>query len=228
LKTAEIIGIIPARAGSKRIAGKNIKRLGGKPLIQWTIEEARKSKILQKVMVSTESHRIARLSKRHGALVPALRPKCLAKDGTPGVAPILHACTRLKARDIVVCLQPTSPFRKAKDIDACLRLFFEKRANCVVSVSPLSREKKLSFYLHRDGTLARHPVPKSGGENAKLWQRVSLNGAIYAARVQWLQRKKNFLDDDTLGYFMPARRSLDIDTMNDWREACKKIRKHHG
>jgi CMP-N-acetylneuraminic acid synthetase len=228
LSQNQIIGIIPARAGSKRIPGKNIRLLEGKPLLEWTIRAAQKSKLFDDILLSTESPEIARLAKKCGVSVPFLRPKKLARDTTPGIFPILHACKRLRFKGTVVCLQPTSPLRNSADIIKCVRFFRQRKAKCVVSVSPLVREKSLMFFLKKDGTLRKSLSKKGGGQTHPGWRKVSLNGALYVAGAEWLQKKKSFLDSQTLGFLMPARRSLDIDTPQDWRKACKRMKAARG
>jgi CMP-N-acetylneuraminic acid synthetase len=224
----QIIGIIPARAGSKRIPGKNIKLLGGKPLLEWTIRAAQKARLFDDIIISTESPEIARLAEKRGGSVPFLRPKKLARDNTPGISPILYVCKRLQFKGTVVCLQPTSPFRTARDIDGCIKFFRRNKAQCVVSVSPLVREKNLTFFLKKDGTLRKNLPKKSGGQTHPGWRKVSLNGALYVAKPEWLRKTKAFLNSQTLGFLMPARRSLDIDTPEDWRQACKRMRATRG
>lgn len=118
----EILGIIPARGGSKSIPGKNIKLLCGRPLIAWSIEEAKKSKLLTRVIVSTDDPEIARVAKEYGAEVPFLRPKEISQDLSTDVEFLTHALGWLKKKenyepDIVLRLPPTSPLRTAAHID---------------------------------------------------------------------------------------------------------------
>ena len=118
----DILGIIPARGGSKGIPGKNIKMIAGKPLIEWTIEAAKKSKLLTRVIVSTDDEKIAEVAKQYGAEVPFLRPKDIAQDLSTDVEFLIHALDWLKANqgyepEIIVRLPPTSPLRTAAHID---------------------------------------------------------------------------------------------------------------
>ena len=113
-----IVAIIPARANSKRIPGKNIKKFNGKPIIVNTIEKLKKSKIFDRIIVSTYSKKIASISKKYGLEVPFLRPSKLAQDDTIPMEVTLHALKQCPGFDIVVALQPTSPMRKVEDIDA--------------------------------------------------------------------------------------------------------------
>ena len=120
-----VLAIIPARGGSKGVPRKNIKDLCGKPLIAWTIEEALKSKYIDRLIVSTEDEEIANISKKYGAEVPFLRPTELAKDDTPGVEPLLHCINWLKDNQNYYpgygfTLQCTSPCRKTNHRDEAL------------------------------------------------------------------------------------------------------------
>ena len=134
-----IVAIIPARGGSKGIKRKNIRILNGKPLISYTIEQALKSKYIDRVIVSTEDLEIAEISKSFGAEVPFLRPQELAQDDTPGIEPIIHAVNYLNGEEkyffeYVMCLQCTCPLRKAKDIDNSIEEINKKNADALVSV----------------------------------------------------------------------------------------------
>ena len=137
--------IIPARAGSKGLPGKNVKLLHGKPLISWTTEEAKKSKYLKKIILSTDDEEIVRVCKDHRVEVPFLRPKELARDDTPIIDVILHLLDHLRNTedylpDFVLLLQPTSPLRTCEDIDnVCDMLATNKEANAVISITAVSQ-----------------------------------------------------------------------------------------
>jgi len=178
----EILAIIPARGGSKSIPKKNIKLLGDKPLIAYTIKEALKSKYIDRVIVSTDDKEIANIAKNYNAEVPFLRPKNLAKDTSSSLSVILHALEYLEREenyypDIIVFLQPTSPFRKAKHIDEGI----EKIESCdaVVGVSEVKEhpyfmmQKKGEFlkpYLKIENRpLRRQDLPKLYHDNASLF-----------------------------------------------------------
>lgn len=213
----KILGIIPARGGSKGIPRKNILEIAGKPLIAWTIEEARKSVYIDKVVVSTEDSEIANTASRFGADVPFLRPKDLAKDDTPGIAPVLHAIEQLPYYDYIVLLQPTSPLRIVEDIDGCIEYCLKADAFCV-SVSEVDKRPEYIFTLDKD----RHVNPVMGSIAYKSQRRQELpemyvlNGAVYVAKVKELLCEKSFLASNTVGYVMPECRSVDIDTKLDF------------
>jgi CMP-N,N'-diacetyllegionaminic acid synthase len=148
INNKKVLAIIPARNNSKRIHNKNIKLLCGKPLIFYTIEQAKKSKYIDRIIVSTDSLKIAKISKKYGAEVPFLRPSALAMDISPDFPVFLHALDWLKYNelcipDIIVHLRPTSPLRKANQIDKAIELLeANPSANSVRSVT----EQKHSPY----------------------------------------------------------------------------------
>ena len=124
-KNKTILGIIPARGGSKGLPGKNILDIAGKPLIVWTIERAINSKYLDRVIVSTDDSEIAEISKKYGAEVPFTRPEELAEDTTPMMDVIFHALDFFKSKnmafDYIALFEPTSPLRKINDIDNAIK-----------------------------------------------------------------------------------------------------------
>ena len=134
-----ILAIIPARGGSKGLPGKNIKPFLGKPLLAYTIEEAKRSKYITKIVLSTDDTAIAQVGKKYGAEIPFLRPSELATDTSLAPDAYIYTIERLKneqgyAPEIVVILQPTSPLRTVDDIDAAISLYLEKNADSVISV----------------------------------------------------------------------------------------------
>ncbi len=213
------IAIIPARGGSKGIPHKNIVSVGGKPLIAWTIEAARRSTLLDRVLVTTDSAAIAEIARNAGAEVPFLRPAELAQDDTPGIAPLLHAVAWLTRHDhdmpdAVMLLQPTSPLRTEADIDAALRLLQAHAAEAVVSVAPprhhpywmkqLTPEGRLTDFVPHD--------PAAFALRQDLPPVYVLNGAIYLVQRTVLLQRQTFYTDQTYAYVMPPERSLDVDT----------------
>src|SRR5690349_17373855 len=116
----KVLAIVPARGGSKRVPGKNVRVVGGKPLIAWTLDGARASRYIDHLAVSSEDKGVLDLAARLGCDTPLQRPAALAADDTPGVDPVLHAVRELPGYDLVVLLQPTSPLRRPADIDACI------------------------------------------------------------------------------------------------------------
>jgi CMP-N,N'-diacetyllegionaminic acid synthase len=213
------LALITARGGSKGIPGKNIKPLAGKPLITWTIEAALSSCLRDSVVVSTDDVRIAEVAQQAGALVPFMRPAALASDTAPAVDVVLHALQQLPQFDSVLLLQPTSPLRSSEDIDACLALARERCAPSVVSVCESSTHPAWTYWLSEDNRLdpvLREPLRS---RRQDLPPAYSVNGALYFAHADWLKHRRRLIADETVAYEMPAERSIDIDTMLDWRLA---------
>jgi CMP-N,N'-diacetyllegionaminic acid synthase len=214
----KILAIIPARGGSKGVPGKNIKLLNNRPLIDYTIKAAAASKYIDRTIVSTDAENIATVAKRCGADVPFMRPDELAGDETPGIDVIFHGIEACPGYDMVMILQPTSPFRTVEDIDAGVALFDRSQVKACVAVEPVKKHPAWCFSLDK-GFLQ---PPES---STNIYQRqqfdafYSLNGALYIADIDWLKQHRNFVSPQTLAYIMPAERSLDIDTQLDFRIA---------
>lgn len=227
-----VLAIIPARGGSKGIPRKNIKPLAGKPLIAWTIEEAKKSKYIDIIIVSTDSKEIADVSIKYGADIPFIRPKELAADETPSSEVILHATEWLRINqnqkfDILILLQPTSPLRNANQIDTALKNFMSNPSNkCLVSVkeaedSPywmkiIDDDHFLrNFIVHQNNYTRRQDLPKI----------YILNGAIYIMRTADFINYKSFDVDNTIPFLMDKITSIDIDSEEDFMLAETIVRK---
>lgn len=219
------LAVVPARAGSKAIPGKNLADLGGRPLVAWAVLIARASTRADRVVCSTDDDTIADAAKAAGAEVPFRRPAELAADDTPGIAPVLHAVRRIAeaegaAPDVVVCLQPTSPFRTPADVDAALAVLEERDADAVVSVTEPGHHPAWMKRMDDEGRLTglegTGDVPAVRQDLDPVY---ALNGAIYAARADVLLREETWYTDRTYGYLMPPERSLDVDTPWDLRLA---------
>ena len=147
----EVLGFIPARANSKDVAGKNIKLLNGKPLLGYTIEEGKKSRI-NRLIVSTDSPEIVDISQALGAEVPFLRPPELSQDDSVIEDALMDVLGKLNEKegyrpDVIVLLQPTSPLRTAAHVDDCIDLLEEKKADAVVSVSePIEHPAEVVYW----------------------------------------------------------------------------------
>lgn len=217
--TERTLGLIPARGGSKGIPRKNIKLLGGRPLIEWTIEAALQARSLAAVVVSTDDDEIAAVARRAGADVPFVRPERLARDDTPGVDLVLHALEELPEFDAVVMLQPTSPFRSAADVDACTALAQRLHAPAAVSVTAPAKHPYWMYRLderQRLQPLLDTPLIPRRQDLPKVY---ALNGALYYAEASWLRQTRSFISTDTIAYVMPPERSHDLDLPTDWRVA---------
>ncbi len=215
----KVLGLIPARGGSKGIPRKNIRPIAGRPLIAWTIEIALKSNRLASVVVSTDDQEISEVARRHGAQIPFMRPSELAQDDTPGVDPVLHALDVLPEFDAVLLMQPTSPLRVVDDIDGIIRLAEQTGAGCVVSVAQPSQHPYWMYLLDSGQRLQSFVAAKHVTRRQDLPPVYAANGALYFARREWLESRRTFIAADTVGYIMPAERSVDLDSSLDWKLA---------
>jgi CMP-N-acetylneuraminic acid synthetase len=217
MKTQEILGVIPARGGSKRVPKKNIKLLGGKPLIAYTIESATKSRLLDDFIVSTDNQEIQDVAERFGARVIE-RPKVLATDWAKTINVILDILRR-ECADIIVCLQATSPFRTAQDIDNAINLFLHKKCDSVISVCQAGDNQ--AWLLKTNGEyltpVFNNKYFKTRSQN--LPKMYIPNGAIFIASRQALEHYKSFYTDRILPYVMPIERGIDVDNNNDFAYA---------
>lgn len=223
-----VLAIVPARGGSKGVPRKNVRDLAGKPLIAWTIEAALESRYIDRVVLSSDDEEIMAVARRFGCEVPFVRPADLASDDAPGIAPVLHALNELPGYDLVVLLQPTSPLRTVNDIDGAIAFCCEKSACACVSVSPPSKSPYWMYTIDEEA----HLSPFFGGEaiarRQELPDAMALNGAVYVADCKWLSRARNFITSETVGYLMPAERSLDIDEEFDLEICDALLRKRSG
>lgn len=222
--TRKVLALIPARGGSKGIPGKNIADLAGKPLIAWTIEAAQACSGVDLVVLSSDEHAIAEVAARFGCAVPFVRPPELATDEASSMDVVYHALEQLPGFDVVLLLQPTSPLRTAADIEACLDLL--RGAPAVVSVRPSEDHPYLTFAINDVGIMTPYAKPSVSQSLRRqdlpgAW---CLNGAIYAADVEWLKSQRSFFSSETIAYKMPAERSIDIDTPADLRLADEILR----
>jgi N-acylneuraminate cytidylyltransferase len=210
-----VLGVIPARGGSKGIPGKNIRPVGGKPLIAWTIEAARRSKYLDRLILSSDDDAIIATARAHGCEVPFKRDPQLARDETPGMDVVLDAMERCPGFEWIVLLQPTSPLRTTEDIDAALTACIERAAPACVSVCEAQQSPYWMYVLDEQARLTPILEPVSATRRQDLPAVYALNGAVYVARQRWLSSTRDFKADGCIAYRMPADRSVDLDTPAD-------------
>ncbi|RHX90880.1 cytidylyltransferase domain-containing protein [Leptospira stimsonii] len=213
-----VLGLITARGGSKGVPGKNIRTLSGKPLIAWTIESAKESKYLDRLILSTDDEAIISVAVRFSCETPFIRDEHLASDSASSLEVVVDALEKCPGYDWIVLLQPTSPFRSASDIDNALELCIEKKTNACVSVSEAEESPYWMFNLENSKLrpVIDLPIAKRRQDLPKVY---SLNGAIYISRVDTFLQRRAFLHGDTVAYEMPQRRSIDIDTEADFEFA---------
>lgn len=185
-----VLAIIPARGGSKGVPRKNIRLVAGKPLIAWTIEEAKKSRYIDRLILSSDDREIIEVAEEWGCEAPFVRPAEISQDVTPGIEPVIHAIQSLAGFDYVVLLQPTSPLRTFMDIDGCLELCVQKGIPACVSVVEPEKSPYWMYKLDADGRM--QPLLETG-QNFERRQDLPkvyvLNGAVYVAESAWLLSK---------------------------------------
>jgi CMP-N-acetylneuraminic acid synthetase len=224
-KTMNILGLIPARGGSKGIPHKNIALLGGRPLLAYTCEAATGSHSLNRVILSTDDEKIAAVGRECGVEVPFLRPPELALDNTPSLDVAQHTLNWLAEYDhwqpdILVLLQPTSPLRRSPHVDEALAALMQVEADTIVSVCKVPHhfspyklmqiedgrlynfwQESLPFDQHN-----RHNLPTLYGRNGP---------AILASRARIILDERSFYGEHVLPYVMREEDSIDIDTPFD-------------
>jgi CMP-N,N'-diacetyllegionaminic acid synthase len=213
-----IMGLITARGGSVGVPRKNIRDVAGKPLIAWSIQAARDSGVLSRVIVSTDDQEIADVSMKWGAEVPFMRPAELARDNSPHVPVILHAMDWIAVHEsscpeYIMLLQPTSPLRTSEDIRAATELAVERKAAAVVSVSETRAHPWFMKKMDAEGRIEDFTAKPEGYLRRQDFPPVYVvNGAIYITRWNVMREQQTFTPAGTYGYVMPAERSLDVDT----------------
>ncbi|MBI3074830.1 MAG: acylneuraminate cytidylyltransferase family protein [Parcubacteria group bacterium] len=234
MEKKKIVAIIPARGGSKGLPRKNIRLLGGKPLISYAIETAKRSAFVQRVLVTTDDKEIAGVAKKYGAEVPFLRPAELAADDTPPDPVLKHALEFLKEKenykpDIIVWLEPPCPFRTPAQIDEAVRLLLaDKKADSLRSVcepfqNPFKSWTLQGKYLEpliteRGKVLHTGPRQKT---RKVYWQ----NGAIFLLKYNTIMKKGNFFGDKILPFIVGNDQFIDIDEEKDLRLAEDYLRR---
>ena len=221
-----VLAIIPARGGSKGVPRKNIRDVAGRPLLGWTVAAAKASRYIDRLILSSDDDDIIAAARGEQCEVPFKRPGELARDETPGIDPVLHALEQLPGHDIVVLLQPTSPLRTAADIDGCLERMLATQAPACVSVRTADDHPYWIYSIDASGRMKAFAAPEEGAANRRqdLPAAWVLNGAVYAARTAWLAGTRSFLTGETVGFVMPAQRSLDIDTELDLENASRILK----
>lgn len=221
MKKPEALGLIPARGGSKGVPGKNKRLLGGKPLIQWTIEAAHNAESITELIVSTDDQEIAEISRGCGAEV-IMRPPELAQDHSLVIDAIQHVMMALRAHgkilpECIALLQPTAPTRLPSDIDNAVALFFEHKKHPVCSVVQVEDAHPARMYtLTEDGTMTSLFPKMAAARRQDLPPVYHRNGAVYVFGQREINNKE-IVTPNMLPYIMPAERSFNIDTEIDWK-----------
>lgn len=212
-----VLAVIPARGGSKGVPGKNLQPVGGRPLIEWTIDAARGSELIDRTVLSSDDDQIIQVAKAAGCDVPFRRDPGLATDSATSIDVVQDSLDRLPGYDVVVLLQPTSPLRTAADIDAVLRLLATSGAPSCVTVCAAADHPWLTF-ADDDGRLTPYCdiPPDASLRRQDLPAAWVLNGAVYALRVADFRADRRLCHPGrSVAYVMPVEKSHDIDTWDD-------------
>lgn len=224
----KILGFIPARRGSKRIQNKNISLLSGKPLIAYTIEAARRSKYINRVVVSTDSEEILTIAEQYGAEVPFLRPESIAQSDSTEMQFFEHALDWFEENenyipDIIVLLYPTSPFRKAESIDKAVEeILRHPEADSLRSVR-LCSEHPYKMWINEKGYLKPFVKGKEPNIHTLSYQLLPTvyiqNASIYITKPSTIREKKSPTGDTIIPFVMNEMESVDINNPIDFKFA---------
>ena len=219
MKSYKILAIIPARCGSKGIRRKNLQKLSGKPLIAHTIIAAKKTKSINKIIVSTDDKEIGKISKNNGAEVPFLRPKQISKDTSSTIEVIKHALKFLQENqsyvpDIIILLQPTSPLRTSQLITKTINTLKKSKATSVITVSKITKHPYASYWLKNDFL---KPFEKNSAKYSRRQEFPDLffpTGAVYTFWYDTL-KKFNSLHGPKIKPIVVHDEDIDIDNLRD-------------
>ncbi len=220
INSYRVLAIIPARGGSKGVKRKNVRLAGGVPLIARTIREAKQSKYIDRIILSSDNDEIISCAKAEGCDVPFVRPAMLASDTASSVDVVVHAVEQLDdSYEIIVLLQPTSPLRKVTDIDACIEKLMSNGTASVVSVTETDKSPYWMFKYDSGGRFLEpaFEFPLNVSRRQDLPQCLVLNGAIYTIFTGEFMKKRSFILENTASHKMSKRDSIDIDTEDDFK-----------
>ncbi|MGF1631588.1 MAG: cytidylyltransferase domain-containing protein [Kiloniellaceae bacterium] len=216
-----ILGLIPAKGGSTRLAKKNIRQLAGRSLLAWSAEAVRASGVVERIVVSTEDEEVAQAARDLGLEVPFMRPLELARDPAGVVQVALHALDMLEAAgktyDTLIVLLPTCPLRSADDIRGAYELFISRNRPFLMSVSEFEHTPLAALGVTEDGRLEPYLPHYFGRRSQEMPKAYRPNGAVHVLDVRAFREAKSYLAQPLVGYVMPRERSFDIDTEADLR-----------
>jgi CMP-N-acetylneuraminic acid synthetase len=220
-----VLGIVPARGGSKGVPGKNIRPLAGRTLLEYTAAAAQESGVIDRVILSTDSPEIADAGRGAGLEVPFLRPAALAGDDTPMLEVLQHAVTTVSAGgwvpDLIVLLQPTSPLRRGARIREAVTLLRASGADSVVSVVEVPRHLSPDYVMRIEDGLLRPFLPEGARVTRRQDARAAYarEGTVYAFRRATLERFGTIYGEDCRPLVLDPDESLSIDSPADWAAA---------
>ena len=222
----KVLAIIPARKSSEELKNKNIRKFNKKPLIFWTLKAAEKSKLIDEVVVSSNSNKILNYSKKFKKFALSKRPEKLSTKKSEIIDTIFFEMKKFENCEIIVLLQPTSPLRRSEDIDKSLsKMIVNKRESCVsyteIKYNPYNfyfiKKNKINFLVNKK--------KKIKSTNRQSFKKVFYpSGDIYISTSNRLKKKKNFIDLKTYPYIVSTKRASDIDNIWDFKTAEFKLK----
>lgn len=228
-----IVGFIFARGGSKGVPGKNIRFLAGKPLIAYAIETSFQSRFIDRVIVSTDDEEISQIAQDFGAEVPFLRPKELAQDNSPEWLAWQHAIRTVnehnsgKELDVFVSIPPTSPLRIVEDVDSCIRMFLDSKADVVIPITNARRHPSFNMLVKDNNSYVSLALPpeKAFYRRQDAPPLYDMTTVAYVADPKFVLESQSIFEGRVKAVFIPEERALDIDTENDFEFAEFMINK---
>lgn len=227
-KAVKVLALIPARSGSKRVKNKNIKDLGGKPLIAYTIQAARKARLIDRIIVSTDSPKIAKVAKNYSVEVPFLRPVEISGENSTEMEYHLHALDWLKKNegyepDLIVNLYPTTPFRKATTIDRAIRKIIETSwADSLRSIRKCN-EHPYKMWVYNNKTIVPFVKARDKGTHTLSYHLLPevfiQNASIYITRPETIAKYNSTIGEKVIPFIMDEEESIDINQPIDFKFA---------
>lgn len=226
-KRPDVLGVIPARAGSKGLPGKNVRLLAGQSLIEHAYRNAKESETLAKIILSTDDPKAIDIAKKIGLEVPFIRPDYLCKDDTSMLDVIIHALGKMKEKgyvpEAVMILQPTSPFRTAEHIRTAVNLLNDY--DSVISVVPIPKTLCPHYVMRirEDGLLDYFlPEGKSIARRQDVPQAYTRDGTIYLSKTDVVLNQRSLLGERCFPFILSQSEALSIDDLSQWNEAEKR------
>ncbi len=230
-KNIRVLGLIPARGGSKGIPQKNIKLLNGKPLIEWSAEALLKSKLIDTCICSTDDKEIAKIVENLGVDIPFIRPKKLAEDDSLVVDVIIHALDFFNKKNItfshVMLVQPTNPTIKSSDIDNAVNLAKNNDYDTIISVHKYSGIHPAVMYKKRDNEIFEPLLPNSSELPRQKFEEIyARSGLFYLIKTEVLKENKSIYGEKIHAIEIDEKRAIPIDTDQDFCKAEKYLREN--
>lgn len=220
MKTKKLICIIPARSGSKRIKNKNIVNFNGKPLISYSIQTAKKSKLFERIIVSTDSLKIKKIALKYGAEVPYLRSKKLSDDYTGTNDVLKDAVKKLKLQnfDYIFCIYPTAPLINSRDLKMAFKKIQNKKFSYIIATNTFNSNPLRSFKIHND-IISFNWKKYAQKRTQDLKNLIYDSGTFYIYKIKELIKLKSILPQKTTFYNIDRFKAVDINNLEDLKFA---------